>query len=249
MARQNGLFKIKGTLDNVTFYKSVDGDLARMKTSVDKDRIANDPAFQRTRENGAEFGSSAKAGKLTRDGLRPIALNATDNRVVSRMTKLMTEIKNLDTTSVRGARNVGVAMASANAKSLLKGFEFNSSALLSSTLFKPYSIVTTTGVITITGVIPINDVVFPSGATHVSFTGAYANMNYATNVVDFKLTNVQNVAINGTASTITLTPTAVPAGTGAKVFLLKMEFFQIINGVQYSLKNGSYNALKIIEVL
>ena len=249
MARQNGLFKIKGTLDNVTFYKSVDGDLARMKTSVDKDRIANDPAFQRTRENGAEFGSSAKAGKLTRDGLRPIALNATDNRVVSRMTKLMTEIKNLDTTSVRGARNVGVAMASANAKSLLKGFEFNSSALLSSTLFKPYSIVTTTGVITITGVVPINDVVFPSGATHVSFTGAYANMNYATNVVDFKLTNVQNVAINGTASTITLTPTAVPAGTGAKVFLLKMEFFQLINGVQYSLKNGSFNALKIIEVI
>jgi hypothetical protein len=134
MARQNGLFKIKGTLDNVTFYKSVDGDLARMKTSVDKDRIANDPAFQRTRENGAEFGSSAKAGKLTRDSLRPIALNATDNRVVSRMTKLMSQIKNLDTTSVRGSRNVGVAMAGVNGKALLKGFEFNSSALLSSTL-------------------------------------------------------------------------------------------------------------------
>ena len=249
MARQNGLFKIKGTLDNVTFYKSVDGDLARMKTSVDKDRIANDPAFQRTRENGAEFGSSAKAGKLTRDVLRPIALNATDNRVVSRMTKLMISIKNLDTTSVRGSRNVGVSMSNANAKALLKGFEFNSSALLSSTLFKPYSIVTTTGVITITGLVPINDVVFPSGATHVSFTGANVNMNYATNVVDFKLTNVQNVAINGTASTITLTPTAVPVGTGAKVFLLKMEFFQLINGVQYSLKNGSYNALKIIEVI
>ncbi|MBI1836203.1 MAG: hypothetical protein HYR91_02950 [Flavobacteriia bacterium] len=249
MARQNGLFKIKGTLDNVTFYKSVDGDLARMKTSVDKDRIKNDPAFQRTRENGAEFGSSAKAGKLTRDSLRPIALNATDNRVVSRMTKLMTSIKNLDTTSVRGSRNVGVSMPNANAKALLKGFEFNSSALLSSTLFKPYAINTTTGVITITGIIPINDVVFPSGATHVSFTGGYANMNYATNVVDFKLTNVQNVAINGTPSTITLTPTAVPVGTGAKVFLLKMEFFQLMNGVQYSLKNGSYNALKIIEVI
>ena len=114
MARQNGLFKIKGTLDNVTFYKSVDGDLARMKTIVDKDRIANDPAFQRTRENGAEFGSSAKAGKLTRDSLRPIALNATDNRVVSRMTKLMSQIKNLDTTSARGSRNVGVAMAGVN---------------------------------------------------------------------------------------------------------------------------------------
>ena len=45
MARQNGLIKIKGTLDNVTFYKSIDGDMARMKTSVDAARIANDPAF------------------------------------------------------------------------------------------------------------------------------------------------------------------------------------------------------------
>jgi hypothetical protein len=249
MARQNGLFKIKGTLDNVTFYKSVDGDLARMKTSVDKDRIANDPAFQRTRENGAEFGASASAGKLTRDAFRPIALNATDNRVVSRMTKLMTDIKNLDTTSPRGARNVGVPMATTSGKALLKGFEFNASALLSGTLFKPYAVNTTTGAITISGLIPLNDVVFPSSATHVSFTGGYGNINYATGEVNFKLTNVQNIPINGTSSNVTLTPTALPTGTGAKVFLLKMEFFQMVNGVQYSLKNGSYNALKIIEVI
>ncbi|MFN5415621.1 MAG: hypothetical protein ACK5B9_01095 [Flavobacteriia bacterium] len=249
MARQNGLIKIKGTLDNVTFYKTKDGDLAKMKTSVDKDRIANDPAFQRTRENGAEFGSSATSGKLTRDALRPIALNATDPRAVSRMTKLMTQIKNLDLTSVRGSRNVGVAMATAPAKALLKGFEFNKEALLSSILYKPWALNTTTGVITITGVVPINDIVFPEGATHVSFTGSYANINFATGVTDVKLTNVQNVLISGTASTVTLTPTAVPAGTGAKVYLLKIEFFQLVNGVQYSLKNGAYNALKVIDVI
>lgn len=249
MARQNGLIKIKGTLDNVTFYKSVDGDLARMKTSVDKERISNDPAFQRTRENGAEFGTSAKAGKLTRDSLRPISMNATDNRIVSRITQLMTKIKNLDTTSARGARNIGVAMASAPAKALLKGFEFNNDAMLSSMLYKPWAVNTTTGVITITGLIPTMDLVFPEGATHVSFTGAYANVNYATNVVDVKLTNIQNVPINATASTISLTPTAVPAGTGAKLFLLKIEFFQSVNTVQYSLKNGAYNGLKIIDVV
>jgi hypothetical protein len=108
---------------------------------------------------------------------------------------------------------------------------------------------TTTGVITITGVVPINDIVFPEGATHVSFTGSYANINFATGVTDVKLTNVQNVLISGTASTVTLTPTAVPAGTGAKVYLLKIEFFQLVNGVQYSLKNGAYNALKVIDVI
>jgi len=249
MARQNGLIKIKGTLDNVTFYKSIDGDMARMKTSVDAARIANDPAFQRTRENGSEFGNAAKAGKLTRDSLRPIALNATDNRVVARMTKLMTDIKNLDLTSARGARNVGVAMLGLPAKATLKSFEFNANATLSGILYKPYVITPATGVIAITGLTPLNDIVFPTGATHVSFTGCFGNINYATGVADVKLTNVQNVAINAAATTITLTPTAVPAGTGAKIYMLKLEFFQMVNGVQYTMKNGTYNALKVIEVI
>src|SRR5690606_37348938 len=98
MARQTGLIKLKGTLDNVSFYKTKDGNLARMKTSVDAKRIANDPAFERTRENGAEFGSSASSGKVLRDAIRPMMQNASDNRVVSRLTKIMTQIKNLDPT-------------------------------------------------------------------------------------------------------------------------------------------------------
>lgn len=150
----------------------------------------------------------------------------------------MTQIKNLDLTSVRGSRNVGIAMASATAKALLKGFEFNKEALLSSILYKPWAVNTTTGAITITGVVPINDIVFPEGATHVSFTGSYANINYVTGITDVKLTNVQNILISDTASTVTLTPTAVPTGTGAKVYLLKIEFFQLVNGVQYSLRMG-----------
>jgi hypothetical protein len=246
MARQTGLIKIKGTLDNVTFYKSKEGHLAKMKTSLDGSRIASDPAFIRTRENGAEFGTSATSGKLMRDSLRPIAMNASDSRITSRVTQLMTKIKNLDVTSARGLRNVGVAMPTVGAKALLKGFEFNKDALLSSILFKPYAVNTTTGVITITGLVPFNDVAWPSGATHMSVTGCYANINYATGVTDVKLTNVQNVLINSMPSTITLTPISVPVGTGAKVFLLKIEFFQLVNAVQYSLKNGAYNALRVI---
>jgi hypothetical protein len=61
MARQSCLIKIKGTLDNVNFYKTKDGDLAKMKTSLDGDRIANDPTFIRTLEKNSEFGSSARS--------------------------------------------------------------------------------------------------------------------------------------------------------------------------------------------
>lgn len=249
MAKQIGIIKLKGTIGDLSFYKTKDGHLAREKGGVDAERILNDPSFARTRENNSEFGGSARSGKLTRDNLRPISLNATDGRVVARLTKLMSQIKNLDTTSARGERNVGVAMATAQAKTLLKGFEFNKDALMSSLLFKPWALNTTTGVITIAGLAPALDIIYPEGATHVSLTGAYANINYATGAADVKLTNVQNLPITATSSAITLTPTAVPAGTGAKLFLLKIEFFQLVNNVQYSLKNGAYNALRIIEVI
>ena len=69
MARQNGIIKLKGTIGDISFYKTGDGHLAREKGGIDASRIANDPAFQRTRENGAEFGTAGKG----------IVLGATSN--------------------------------------------------------------------------------------------------------------------------------------------------------------------------
>ncbi len=73
MARQKGIIKLKGTIGGITFYKTQDGHLACEKGGIDSERIANDPAFQRTRENGEEFGRVGKAGKLLRTALRPLA--------------------------------------------------------------------------------------------------------------------------------------------------------------------------------
>ena len=60
MARQKGLIKLDGTIGGITFYKSKDGYLAREKGGVCADRIAKDPNFQRTRENGEEFGRACE---------------------------------------------------------------------------------------------------------------------------------------------------------------------------------------------
>lgn len=248
MARQKGIIKLKGKIGDLSFYKTQDGHLAREKGGVDATRIANDPAFVRTRENGAEFGSSATSGKTLRDALRTMLMTASDNRVTSRLTKVMTDIKNLDTTSVRGERTVGTAITQAVAKVLLKGFNFNNRAILGSVLYKPYTVNTGTGVITINGIVPINDIVFPSGATHMSVKGAWAKIDFSTNVYDVQMSNIVNVPLDGTSSNMVLTPAAAPAGTGTDLYLLQIEFFQEVNGVQYSLKNGAYNALSIIEV-
>src|SRR6476659_1039243 len=102
MAKQKGLFKIEGTLQEVTFYHSQDGDLVRTKGGVNGSRFSSDPAFIRIRENNAEFGAAAIAGKNLRDTVHPMMSDASDNRIISRVVKQMTLIKNLDATSPRG---------------------------------------------------------------------------------------------------------------------------------------------------
>ncbi|MFA6278267.1 MAG: hypothetical protein WC622_16075 [Pedobacter sp.] len=93
MARQKGIIKLKGTIGGITFYKtSQDGHLAREKGGIEKSRIESDPAFQRTRENGSEFGRAGKAGKLLRTALRALLLNSADDRMVSRLTKEMLKL-------------------------------------------------------------------------------------------------------------------------------------------------------------
>ena len=63
MAKENSILMLQGNIGNFSFYKTKDGHLAREKGGIDASRIASDPAFQRTRENGSEFGRAGKAGK------------------------------------------------------------------------------------------------------------------------------------------------------------------------------------------
>jgi hypothetical protein len=78
MARQNGIIKLKGTIGDITFYKTQDGHLAREKGGINASRIKNDPAFQRTRENMSEFAACANAGKSLRIGLSALIANSSD---------------------------------------------------------------------------------------------------------------------------------------------------------------------------
>ena len=133
MARQKGIIKLKGTIGDISFYKTQDGYLAREKGGVDAARIANDPTFQRTRENGAEFGTAGKAGKMLRIAIRSLLKNIADNRLVGRLTQEMVKVVKADTTNPRGQRNVIDGEAE-----LLQGFEFNRNGKLGSTLFAPF---------------------------------------------------------------------------------------------------------------
>lgn len=169
--------------------------------------------------------------------------------MTSRVTQLMTQVKNFDTTSVRGQRNVATGIATPEGKIPLKGFNFNRKSSLSEVLLSAYQLDTATGEVVITDFNPSQKLVIPEGATHVAFTAGFLNLDFATEAQDLQVSNIVNLPINGTTTTVTLTPPAAPTGSGQNFYLLKVAFFQEINNLQYPLKNGTFNALQILEVL
>lgn len=248
MAKQSGIIKLKGTIGGVSFYKSKDGYLAREKGGIDPNRIKNDPAFQRTRENGSEFGRAGAAGKVLRTALRGLLMNASDSRLVSRLHKEMMKVIQEDTTNPRGLRNVIDGEAT-----LLQFFEFNISGKLSTTLYAPFTSnidrVAGTIAVNIDPFIPINMISAPAGATHFKIVSAGAEIDFeaGTFVVQEAASNV--LPLDNTATAAMALSSAVTANSTHPLFsALGVEFYQEVNGTLYSLKNGAYNALQLVNV-
>ncbi|MEP6583648.1 MAG: hypothetical protein ABJA90_05260 [Ginsengibacter sp.] len=248
MAQQKGILPIRGTIGNLTFYKSKDGFLVREKGGVDAQRIATDPAFQRTRENGAEFGRAGKAGKLLRNAIRSLTLNASDSRMIGRLTREMVKVIQADLINQRGLRNVIDGEAE-----LLQGFEFNLNAKLSTTLYAPFAAVIDrvagSLAITLPSFVPLNMVGAPQGSTHFRINSAGAEIDFEGNfyVVDVQAT-IDLPWDNLATTVITLTNAVTPNSIHPLFLLMGIDFYQQVNGAMYPLKNGAFNALSLVAV-
>jgi hypothetical protein len=248
MAQQAGIIKLKGTLGDISFYKTSDGFLARTKGGVDGDRIANDPAFQRTRENGAEFGRAGKGGKLIRNAIRVLLRRASDKRVTSRLTTQLLAIVKTDSTNPRGERTI----VDGN-MDLLNGFEFNKNGKLGSTLFAPYTIVIdrVTGEVTVdlAAFEPLLRVNAPGGTTHFSISMGGAELDFENETHIFETSQTAILPYDNTqAAAINLTAALTAASTLPIIGVLGVEFYQEVNGQMYPLKNGAFNALAVVGV-
>ena len=248
MAKQTGIIKLKGTIGGISFYKTSDGHLAREKGGVDKNRIQNDPAFQRTRENGSEFGRAGKGGKVLRNAIRLLLQNAKDKRVVSRLTKTLVAVTKTDTTNERGLRTLQDGNLS-----LLEAFEFNLNGKLGATLFAAYlqafDRVTGEATIDIGAFAPTLRIAAPSGTTHFKVVMGATELDFenesfvfesdATAILPYDSANTSPIALSATITANSVLPV---------IQVLGVEFYQEVNGQMYALKNGAYNALSVVEV-
>src|SRR6185312_14525732 len=219
MAQQKGHLPVKGRIGNLSFYKSKDGYLVKDKGGIDKSRMASDPAFQRTRENGAEFGRAGKAGKLLRNAVKAVSQKSSDGRAVSRLTKKMMAVLKTDTVSRRGDRNV----VDGNIE-LLQGFQFNINAVLDSTFFAPFTtaIDRATGTLSVelAGFVPEKMVTKPEGATHFQIISAGAEVDFAGYVYVASNSSSPELPWNNVATAPVSLENVVTADSAHPLFLL-----------------------------
>ncbi len=248
MARQRGVIKLDGTLDDITFSKTKNGFRAGMKSSLNKNRLMSDPAFARTRENMNEFGRAGKAGKVLRKALRSAVQQCKDKALASRMLKSLMVVIKADASSDRGLRNVIDGETE-----LLKGFEFNVNARLEASFFAPFTAtidrVTGNAVADVPSFIPMTQVVPPDGATHFKIVSAAAAIDFTAETFDSSFSESAVMPLDATATAAINQVNALPAASTHPLFLaLGMLFFQRVNGVDYPLKNGAFNSLSLVEV-
>ncbi len=249
MAKQESFIKLQGKVGDLSFFKTKNGYQAREKGGVSADRIKNDPSYQRTRENNAEFATVANTAKTIRDVLRSLILQTRDPKMSVRLNSRLFKMIKSDTLGLRGERVIN-----AESFAVLKDFNFNESAPLNNTLF----VNSVAFVDRLTGTIELSmpelnpevQLAKPKGATHCRFTAGAALISLDKDVEE----SILSVATTGyettvgTISSVTLSNT-LPANSISPILVLYgVSFYQLVNGVYYSLNNGAYNALGIISI-
>lgn len=264
MSKQIGLIKLKGNIGGISFYRSGGEDLAKTANGPSKEKILNDPAFVRTRENNTEFGASATAAKALRLALVTAIQTMGDPRLTSRLTKLFKEI-NLRGIGVRGQRPITL---SAN-RTMLENLDFNGAVSFSSIFNAPFTFTNNAtrlqGTITIPAFLPSSFIQAPSGATHfrlLQAIGVVSDYVYNPTTLHYDPTDpLINTLSAVNYSAVTPLSSAVPVNftlvanlpgtptmtaTASVVQCLGIEFFQRIGTTDYLLAQD--NCMKSVKL-
>jgi hypothetical protein len=120
MARQKGPLKLSGTIAGITFRQTKFGQVASRKSSLDKERVDKDPAFERSRISSRAFKLGGIYAGVLRRAFFKLMRDHADSRVTSRLTGKFMSMVMKDTGSAPMERKLTAGLLPQ-----LKGFECN----------------------------------------------------------------------------------------------------------------------------
>ena len=240
---------MRGSIGKANFYKDANGDFkVRRRREKNKSRLLTDPAYGRTREHMAEFGSVMKAGKLIRNALAQITHLVSDRTARNRLTSLLIEVAKSDPVNPRGFRNIMAGNAA-----LLKGFEFSTAGVITSTFKGSFqgTIDRDAGkaLVSIAPFTPGISVVRPAQATHFQLHAAVLEINFDTGFRWYDNKSTPKLVLDEQPlQAISLETTFAPLSDNLVLLLFGIDFHLQTNGIFYTINSKDSNGLQITEV-
>lgn len=248
MASQKSILKVRGTLDDLTFFNLQGKHFVRRKTSLDGQRLKNDPAFRRTRENMQEFGTITGQARLIRAAFHQLLNHTKESYLQGRLVKTLYAVKRMDTVSERGMRTPAQGLESAEGRQILEGFTFNRQVGLSQIMAVAPVVDLATGTVQVNGFNPAHMLSAPASATHFQFHMAWAKVNFFTGTSETVYASTAAEPIDQVQRDIEITPANQPDGDGRDLVAFQVVFLQEVNGELYPLSDNSFQTGAIVRV-
>lgn len=248
MARQHGLFKMTGSIENITFYKMNGEYFARKKPAFDRKRFAKDPAFELTRRNCAEFANIARVNKALRNVLAPLLSRAKNSSMTGRLTKRFKEVIKSDIYNDYGTR-----IAADGDLQLLHGFLFSSHDL-SHYFYGAFEVHIDRGSgrasAAIGPLVPFYVVKAPSSATHfrLFLGGASLNFRSLEGTMNAEFSDFLPVYCKDTLVPLLPFVQLAPDSADTLLAVAGIQFYKNVNGSYLPLKGEGSTTLQIVAV-
>lgn len=247
MAKTQGIVRLRGSIDGVTYTEGVNGRLSRSKSSLNKAKMDANPKFRTLRLLQSELGSYSKFGALLRSGIKGELARVKPYRGVQRLNKLLNTIKNEDTVNRLGERNVATGLDSARGRNLLLQFDFYGKSNVFSLLQRDFVVDFALGEARIDGFNPMVDLIAPTTATHVRFKSVFIGIDQEQGMVSAKRSPEIYLPLTTVVADLVLQTEGLPLISNRAFYLVQILFYQEINGFS-ELTGLDSAALTVIDI-
>jgi hypothetical protein len=248
MAKNQGIVRLRGSIDGVTYSEGVNGRLSRSKSSLNKAKMDANPKYEVLRLIQHELGLFSKFGSLMRSGIQNELARVKPYRGVQRLNKILIQIKNEDTVHRMGERTVGEGLESEKGRALLKNFDFYGKTTVTALIDKELLLDPDTGVITIEKFNPVEDVIAPKNVTHLQLRSLVIGLDEGNGIAAVRRSEEVYLPLEVGSADVVLDPNGLPNVDRHLLFVVQLLFYKEVNGFR-ELSGTDSAALTIISVV
>ena len=236
-------------MGELTFYKKNGQFYVMKKPGNNRQRILEDPKFEATRKNSADFGRACSFAKNIRHALAGQLAESTDGGMVGRLNGVMGRVLSSDPVNERGSRGLLHGNIS-----LLKDFEFNKNCPLSyifpGTITASLEPGRSFAYIAIPSFIPTQSLKAPPGTTHYQVLTGTACIDAFTGTCTADTQETDALPYDETVTAaLGLVNTVAPVVVQSKYLIVAgIRFYQTVSGVLYRLKDKAFSGVKVVGV-